>query len=116
MSINIANCINYNIFLDLSNSTAYVDDNLTLYQTTDPHQTNKMLNHSNLKECEKDKINGTQLLKKSNCPLLSSMWEKEKMLGTSIFSFSHNVFKSFLSLGSTNKEVFKTFGLVVSSL
>ena len=27
------------------------------------------------------------------------MWEKEKMLVTSIFSFSHNVFKSFLIHG-----------------
>ena len=31
---------------------------------------------------------------------LKTLWEKEKMLATSIFSFSQNVFESFLSLGS----------------
>ena len=33
------------------------------------------------------------------------MWEKEKMLVTSIFSFSHNVFKSLLLQGPKKSEL-----------
>ena len=34
------------------------------------------------------------------------MWEKEKMLITSIFSVSHNVFKRFLTQGCKNRGLF----------
>ena len=37
---------------------------------------------------------------------LKTLWEKEKMLVTSIFSFSHNVFKSFLFQGCLKSGLF----------
>ena len=42
------------------------------------------------------KMNVTQYLK-SVLGTVKTFWEKEKMLVTSIFSFSQNVFKSLLS-------------------
>ena len=33
-------------------------------------------------------------------PILKTLWEKEKILVASIFSFSHNVFKMVISLTS----------------
>ena len=55
---------------------------------------NKILDLSKFKAFADDKIIGTQKLN-----LLweeqKTLWDNEKMLVTSIFSFSHNFFKSF---------------------
>ena len=60
---------------------------------------NKFSDFSKLKAFADDKVNVGE--KKSN--LIGKVWktllEKEKMLVTSIFSFSHNVFKRLLSQG-----------------
>ena len=55
----------------------------------------KFVDLSKLKAFADKKINVTQKLKISLGRGEKTLWEKEKMLGTSIFSFSHNVFKSF---------------------
>ena len=59
---------------------------------------NSIIVQSDLKDSADDKINVTQELN-----FLGEgkkiLWEKEKMLVTSIFSFSHNVFKSLLFQG-----------------
>ena len=55
----------------------------------------KILKQPKLKAFADEKINVTK-----NCNLFwemqKTLWEKQKMLVTSIFSFSHNVFKVFL--------------------
>ena len=43
-----------------------------------------------------------------------TLWEKEKMLVTSIFSFSHNVFKSFLFHGSFQVGIVYLKGLNIN--
>ena len=60
---------------------------LTLYQMT--------TFYPKLKAHAVNKINVTELIFVSG-RLLKTFWEKEKMLVTSIFSFSQNVFKSLL--------------------
>ena len=52
-----------------------------------------ILDWSKLKACADDKIHVTKKLK---CVLgrVETLWEKEKILVTSIFSFSHNGFSS----------------------
>ena len=62
---------------------------LTLYQ-------NKFLDWSKLKELADDKINVTEKLK-FVFGRVENMWDKEKMLVTSIFSISYSVFKRLLS-------------------
>ena len=60
----------------------------------------KFLDWSILIAFADDIINVTKRLKFGNSEGKKTMWEKEKMLLTSIFSFSHNVFKGFLFQGS----------------
>ena len=58
----------------------------------------KILDWSKLKAFADDKLN---VAKMTNSPLIKqkTLWVKEKMLVTSTFSFSHNVFKILLSQG-----------------
>ena len=56
---------------------------LTLYKTTKLSQ---------LEACADDKINVTEKLKICVGKGRKTLWEKEKMLVTSIFCFFHNVF------------------------
>ena len=61
-----------------------------------PH--NKILDLSKFKAFADDKINVTKKMK-FVLGRVKTLWEKEKMLVASIFSFSLNVFKRLLSLG-----------------
>ena len=61
----------------------------------------KNLKQSRLKTFAHDNIKITQKLK-FVLGRVEKLWEKEKMLVTSIFSFSHNVFKSLLLQGCEN--------------
>ena len=65
-------CYQNDKILDLSISKAFADDNLNVYQK----------------------------LKFTLGSVENIVGKKEKMLVTSIFSFSHNVFKGFFSFGS----------------
>ena len=62
------------------------------------------LDWSKLKACADDKINITENLKYV-FERQKTMWEKEKMLGTSIFLFSLNVFKRLFYSGSLKKGI-----------
>ena len=55
----------------------------------------KILEWSKLKAFAEDKINVNEKLK-FGLRRIKTLWEKEKMLVTSIFSFSHNAFKRLL--------------------
>ena len=61
-----------------------------------PHK--KILDWSKMKAFTDNKIKVTEKLK-SVWEGQKTLWEKEKMLVTSIFSFSHSVFKRLLSQG-----------------
>ena len=56
----------------------------------------KILDKSKFKACADNKIILTQKIEICVRKRLKTLWEKEKMQVTSIFSFSHIVFKSFL--------------------
>ena len=56
---------------------------------------NKFLDWSKLKAFADDKINVAQMA----IFIFETLWESEKMLVTSIFSFSHNVFENLLFPG-----------------
>ena len=71
----------------------------------------KIFHWSKLKACADDKINVTEILR-FVWRRVENIVGKEKMLVTSIFSFSHNVFKSFsvgghLNSGLCSKELKK---------
>ena len=68
----------------------------------------KILDQSKFKAFVDDKINVTKILK-SVQGREETLWGKEKILVTSIFFFSHNVFKRFLF------RVVKSLGCVVKS-
>ena len=59
----------------------------------------KILDCSKLKTFADDKIYVTEKVKFVLGTIKKTLWEKEKMLVTSIFSFSHNVFKSLFLQG-----------------
>ena len=63
-----------------------------------PLPNDNFLDVTKLKAFADDKLNAA---KRSFFSLIEqkTLWEKEKMLVTSIFSFSHSVFKSFLLSG-----------------
>ena len=58
----------------------------------------KILDLTNFKAFAGGKLNVAKTMI-SSFDGLKTLWEKEKMLVTSIFSFSHNVFKSPISSG-----------------
>ena len=69
-----------------------------LRRNFNPLPDNNFLDWTRLKAFADNKLNAGNL-KISVFEMLETLWEKEKMLVTSIFSFSHNVFKSHLFQG-----------------
>ena len=83
--------------LDWSKLKAFEDDNINVVQMIMNSLPNdNFLDWSKLKTFADDESN---LVEKLNLfwQGYKTLWKKEKMLVTSIFSFSHNVFKSLLS-------------------
>ena len=74
--------------------TEVTSKNVTLIQPND-----KILHQSYLKAFADDNhtIRATRKLKLVLAREEKTLWEKEKILVTSIFSFSHNVFKRFFA-------------------
>ena len=67
-------------------------------------QDNNILDWSKLKEIADDILKCTKVKNKCN-RALKTLREKEKLLVTSNFSFSHNVFHSYISLARQNAEL-----------
>ena len=64
----------------------------------------KILDWSKFKACADDKINLNENLKFVLWKVNKTLWEKEKMPVTSIFSFSHNVFIRLFLFGGRHKS------------
>ena len=72
---------------------------ITIQSTVNSLPNNKILDWAKLKAFADNKINVNEKKFKFVLGGVETLWEKEKMLGISIFSFSHNVFKRPLIQG-----------------
>ena len=67
---------------------------------------NKVLDQSKLKTFADKKINVTEKLKLVLGRVEKTLWEKDKKLVTSVFSFYHNFFKRFLAPLAVGQQAF----------
>ena len=72
-----------------------------------PSPNNRILNLSIFKAFATDSLNVAKMVILVFERVKKTLWEKEKMLVTSIFSFSRDVFKISLPLGSLTKQSWK---------
>ena len=74
----------------------YLKLHYSLLYGVNPFPNDKVLDETKFKAFADDKLNNKKIIFLSLIEW-KTFWEQEKMLVTSIFSFSHNVFKSLVS-------------------